>query len=66
MSNKDPRMLAMCPLRLTIIEKNGQASVLFVRPTHAAEHSLTRDVLQEVESEVIGAIRRGIAQAGGG
>lgn len=62
-SNEDPRMLAMCPLRLTVIEKDGRASVLFVRPTHVAAHSPARDVLKEVEDEVIGAIRQGVRAA---
>lgn len=62
-SNQDPSMLALCPLRLTVIEKDGRASVLFVRPTHIAAHSAAREVLAEVEGEVIAAIRQGVRSA---
>ena len=31
--NADPSMMAYCPVRLTLTEKDGKTSVLFVRPS---------------------------------
>ena len=59
-SNKDPAMLALCPLRLTLIEKEGRTTALFARPTVIAADSPARPVLQELEAEVIAAIKKGM------
>jgi len=55
-SNADPDMLALCPLSLTMIHKDGQSTVLFVRPTAVAGNSPAMAVLQELENEVIASI----------
>jgi uncharacterized protein (DUF302 family) len=55
-SNADPDMLALCPLSLTMIHKDGQSTVLFVRPTVVAGNSPALAVLQELENEVIASI----------
>jgi uncharacterized protein (DUF302 family) len=55
-SNADPVMLALCPMRLTVIEKDGNTSVLFVKPTHTGQGSAALPILQEIESTVIEAI----------
>ena len=57
-SNADPSMLALCPLRLSLIEKQGKTSVLFVKPTAIAGDSPARDVLQRVENDVTAVIRK--------
>ena len=59
-SNRDPQMLAFCPLRMTLIEKDGVTTALFARPTVIAADSPARDILAELESEVITAIRKGM------
>ncbi len=59
-SNKDPEMLALCPLHMTLIEKDGRSTALFVRPTVVAADSPARAILQEVEDEVIKAIKSGM------
>jgi uncharacterized protein (DUF302 family) len=59
-SNKDPRMLALCPLHMTLIEKDGSTTALFARPTVIAADSPARDTLAELESEVIAAIKKGM------
>ena len=59
-SNKDPGMLAFCPLRLTLIEKDGSTTALFARPTVIAADSPARDILAELEAEVIAAIKQGM------
>jgi len=59
-SNKDPSMLALCPLHVTLIEKDGSTTALFARPTVIAADSPARDILAELESEVIAAIKKGM------
>ena len=36
-SNADPDLLALCPLRVNLVEKDGETRVLFARPTALAE-----------------------------
>jgi uncharacterized protein (DUF302 family) len=62
-SNADPDMLGLCPLRVGLYEKQGKTVVLFARPTVIAAQSNARAILQKVEDEVIAAIQSG-AQAG--
>jgi len=64
-SNADPDMLALCPLRLTVVEKDGTSRILFARPSRLAGDSPARGVLKEVERDVIGAIRDGAEAARG-
>ncbi len=59
-SNLDPNMLSFCPLHLTLIERDGKTSVLFNRPTAIATNSPARDLLLEIENEVIAAIRKAL------
>ena len=59
-SNADPDMLALCPLRVGLYEKQGKTTVVFARPTVIAEDSPAKAVLFEVEKEVIEAIKLGI------
>ena len=61
-SNMDPSLLALCPLRVTLIEKAGQTTVLFVRPTSVAGDSPARKVLQRIEDDVIGVIKKSLAE----
>lgn len=60
-SNADPDMLALCPLRLSLYEKQGKTTVLFARPTVIAKDSQAKTVLIEVEKEVIEAIKQGLS-----
>ena len=62
-SNKDPKMLALCPLRVNLIQREGVTSVLFELPTAAAQGSPALPVLQEVEEAIIKAINSGVAAA---
>ena len=58
-SNADPDMLGLCPLRISLYEKQGKTVVLFARPTVIAAQSKARVVLQSVEDEVVAAIQAG-------
>ena len=59
-SNKDPDMLGMCPLRLTLYEKNGVATVLFNRPSAFSANSPAHSLFEEIEIKVINAIKKGM------
>lgn len=59
-SNMDPKMLALCPLRINMIQREGMTSVLFEKPTVAAEGSAALPVLQEVEETIVKAIETGV------
>lgn len=59
-SNKDPKMLGLCPLHLTLFEKDGKTTVLFNRPTIIAKDSPAHDLLAGIEQEVIELIKKGV------
>lgn len=58
--NADPSMLALCPLRLTLIERQGVTSVLFVKPTAVAATSPALKVLKRIEGDVIAVIQKSL------
>ena len=60
--NLDPEMMALCPMNITVMYKDGESTVLFERLTPIAEGSAAEDVLWEVENTIITAIENGIAQ----
>lgn len=62
-SNADPDMLALCPLRLTVVERAGTSRILFARPSRLAGDSPAKGVLKEAERAVIAAIRNGAEAA---
>ncbi|MDH5611229.1 MAG: DUF302 domain-containing protein [Gammaproteobacteria bacterium] len=59
-SNKDVRMTALCPLHITLIQRNGQTSINFVRPDSIAIGSDAEPVARELTTLVIKAIDEGI------
>ena len=59
-SNLDPDMLGFCPLHLTLIERDGKATVLFNRPGVMAQNSPAKGLLKTIEREVIEAIQQGL------
>ncbi|MCW8899671.1 MAG: DUF302 domain-containing protein [Gammaproteobacteria bacterium] len=52
-SNIDPSMLALCPLRITLYSKDKQTHILFVRPGKVAATSKAQEVAKELEDDVI-------------
>ncbi len=50
------RVLALCPLRLTVIEHSAQSHILFVRPSVIGKDSPALAILTEIEETVIDAI----------
>jgi len=51
-SNADPDMLAMCPLHITLIQRQGSTRALFVRPTVVAADSNALAIAKELEEDV--------------
>lgn len=60
-SNADPDMLALCPLHITLVQKDGMTRILFVRPTVIAADSKARSVAREIEQEVSKALDEAVA-----
>lgn len=52
-SNADPSMLALCPLRITLYSKDKETHVLFVRPGKVAGNSKAHKIAKELEDDVI-------------
>ncbi|MCK5395343.1 MAG: DUF302 domain-containing protein [Gammaproteobacteria bacterium] len=59
-SNLDPDMMGFCPLHLTLIEREGETTVLFNRPSVIAQHSPAKELFIKIEAEVIEAIDKGL------
>jgi len=59
-SNLDPNMLGFCPLHLSLIERDGETTVLFNRPSVNAQNSPAKALFIQIESEVIEAIKKGL------
>ncbi len=55
-SNRDPDMLALCPLKITLIEKAGKTTALFLLPASVAGDSPASGVLKEVQGKVKAAL----------
>lgn len=52
-SNIDPSLLALCPLRVTLYSKNKETHILFVRPGQVAATSKAHKIAKELEDDVI-------------
>jgi len=61
-SNADPDMLALCPLHITLIQKDGATRVLFVRPTAVAVGSKAMAVARDIEQDVAKALDEAVKE----
>ncbi|MFA6761189.1 MAG: DUF302 domain-containing protein [Sulfuricurvum sp.] len=50
--NADPAMMAYCPIRVTLTEKDGVTTVLYVRPSSAPKSTPAYEALKALESKV--------------
>ena len=64
-SNADPDLLALCPLRVNLVEKDGVTRVLFARPSVIAAGSPGLAIVEEIEAEIGRALQAGVAAAEG-
>lgn len=60
-SNIDPSMLALCPLRITFYSKDKETHILFVRPGKVAATSKAHNIAKELEDDVIRTIEIAIS-----
>jgi uncharacterized protein (DUF302 family) len=61
-ANADPAMLALCPLHVTLFQKDGATHVLFVKPSAVAKGSPAEAVAKELETKVTKALDSSDAQ----
>ncbi|MEJ2360352.1 MAG: DUF302 domain-containing protein [Gammaproteobacteria bacterium] len=59
-ANADPQMLALFPLHITLVYKNGVTRILFVRPSLVATGSPAEKVVLELEQDVIRTIESSV------
>lgn len=59
-SNADPQMLALCPLHISLIYKDGVTRILFIRPSLIATDSPAEKIALELEQDVIRTIESSI------
>ncbi|MCJ7766653.1 MAG: DUF302 domain-containing protein [Thiovulaceae bacterium] len=55
-ANSDPLMMAFCPVRVTLIERDGKTSIMYVRPSAAPKDSKAYGLLKKLQEKVISAI----------
>jgi hypothetical protein len=58
--NADPAMLSLCPMHVTLTEKDNRTTVLFARPTVIAIDSPAAGIAREIEEGVITALDKPI------
>ncbi|MCB1722940.1 MAG: DUF302 domain-containing protein [Chromatiaceae bacterium] len=63
--NADPDLLALCPLRVNLVEKDGVTRILFARPTVIAQGSPAIGVVKEIEDAIKAALEAAVATAEG-
>ena len=56
--NLDPDMMALCPLKIMLMTKNGKTTALFVLPSKLSGKSSARKILLEVENKVKNALKK--------
>ena len=59
---QDPNMLVLCPLHLSLYEKDGITHVGFTRPTHVGEGSDAMPLLKEIETVLSNAVVQAISR----
>ncbi len=62
--NADPALLALCPLHLTLVGRDGRTGIHFTRPTRVAAGSRGEAIAAELEAAVAEAVEAGIRVAG--
>jgi len=55
--NLDPNMMALCPLKIMLMEKDGKTTALFVLPSALSKGSPAHKVLKEIEAKVKKALK---------
>ena len=53
-ANADPDMLAMCPLHVSLYERDGKTSLVMLRPSVLAKGSNAQEPAEKLEAELVG------------
>ena len=61
MASVDPELLALCPLHMTLFEKDGRTTVTFPRPSEIAVGSIGVHAATELEQELIGVVEKALS-----
>lgn len=56
-ANADSEMLALCPVRITLYEKAGKTTILFIHPTPLAKGSAAYTLAKQLDEKVVAAIK---------
>ncbi len=56
--NLDPELIALCPLAVAFLHKAGSTTIIYGRRAPIAEASAAHDILNEVDSIIITAIKK--------
>ncbi len=59
-SNLEPRLLALCPLHLTLYRTVDTTHIVFARPTILANDTAAAALVTELEADVVKAVQQGI------
>jgi uncharacterized protein (DUF302 family) len=62
-SNIEPALLALCPLKVSLYRQGTVTRVVFVRPTHTGRGSPAEKLLEQLEADVSAAIQQGVDEA---
>ncbi|MGH1431146.1 MAG: DUF302 domain-containing protein [Neptuniibacter sp.] len=60
--NRDPEMAALCPLSVTLLHKEGVTQLMFLRPSQIHPESAAQAILEELEVDIVKALKATGAQ----
>jgi len=60
-SNIDPKLLALCPMHITLYRQDNITHIVYTRPTHVGRRSAAAGLLEGLEAKVSAAVEAGIA-----
>lgn len=62
-SNLDPRLLALCPMHITLYRQDNTTHITFTRPAYVGQRSAAAGLLEGLEARVSAAVEAGMAAA---
>ena len=61
-ASTDPELLSLCPLSLSLYEKDGVTTVVMTKPSMISKGSEGEEVAAELENELVGIIENAVQQ----
>lgn len=59
--NKDPEMAALCPLSVTLLHKDNNTRIMFLRPSQLNPESPAQPILEELEQDILKALNEAVS-----